>query len=123
MITGEATLEINQGATWTAGIIYKVNGVAQDLAGCTARCQIKEKASGPVIVSPICTIPDPATGNIHLELSDEDTWLIPCRGRTYKDVSEFTLDVVLYKPDGTAVRILNCIVHVSPGITRPEVTP
>lgn len=119
MPAGIQDLLIEQGSTWTAGLIYKVNGAPQDITGYTVNCQIKQKASGEVIATPICTIVDSLAGAVNLELTDEQTWLIPANGKTYKDKTEYTYDVTLTSPTGVTFRLLNGIILISPGVTKP----
>lgn len=118
MAAAEQDFLIEQGSTWTAGFTYKVAGVSQDLSGYVANCQIKKTASGEVIATPTCTIVKDEIGKIHLELTDEETWTIPATGRTYKDKTEYTLDITLTTPTGVTTRLINGIVSVSPGVTR-----
>lgn len=119
MSAGVQNFEIEQGSTWKIVVTYKANGVPMDITGSTVKCQIKTKASGDIVAQPLCSIVNPLLGSISVELSDEQTWLIPAYGKTYKDKAEYTYDITITLLNGDTSRLLNGIVLVSPGVTRP----
>jgi hypothetical protein len=103
---------IEQGTTFTTGITYPT-----DISLNTFACQVKAKASGEPVATATCTIV--GLYDIHIELTDEQTWLIPAYGKTYKELTEYTYDVTMSTPDGITSRLLNGIISVSPGVTKP----
>lgn len=111
-------LTIEQGATFERLIAYKTGTppVPVDLTGYTARMQVRATIDAPDVLLELSTInaritlPDPAQGQLLLEVSATDTAAITWTGGVY--------DLELTSPAGKVTRLLRGTVTVSPEVTR-----
>lgn len=117
-------LTIDQGATYTLGMVYRgpnvlvsdviVQGDPIDITGCTARMQIRQSFGTTAIIT--STDQDDITigttdGRIDLVLPEEKTILLTTKRARY--------DFYITFPDGTVRRLLEGKVTVDLTITNP----
>lgn len=126
MTAGRYDIVIEQGATFDLPLQYcDSDGVPVNLAGCTARMQIREAPASAVVVEFNSTLTangfiilngpselreDGANGNLRILLSAANSAALPAfRGR---------YDLELHFPDHTVLRLLEGRVTVEPEITK-----
>lgn len=117
-------LTIDQGATYTLGMVYRgpnvlvddvvTQGDPIDITGCTARMQIRQSFGTPAITT--STEADDITlgttdGRIDLVLPEAKTILLTMKKARY--------DFYLTFPDGTVRRLLEGKVTIDPTTTNP----
>lgn len=117
MTAGRYQLTIEQGATYEQTIrYYNPDGVTPiDLAGCSAKMQIRETAANSTVLMELSTSNGrititPASGQIVLYISDEDTDTMPA--------GKFVYDLELYHLDQTTTRLIEGKVSVHAAVTR-----
>jgi hypothetical protein len=109
-------LKIYAGATFVSALEWKVGATGVDLAGATARMQVRKNVRSPTVLLLLTTenggikLDLDVLGAFRLEMSDEETSLLTFTTGQYH--LEFEL------PDGTVRRLLEGTVTVSPEITR-----
>lgn len=119
-----ASLYIEQGATWSQGLIVSTvsTGQVTNLIGYSAECEIRTfsiDSGGKLIIAPTVTFdPDPTTGHLTISLTASQTKLLRAPGADYSATSVYSYDLFLTSSNGTESRILNGSVYVSPRITN-----
>lgn len=93
-------------------------GAPIDLTGYKVRMQIRERVSSSTPVLSIdngllggIAITDAVNGKIQIDVTDEQTGAITIKSGFY--------DVVVENPSGDAVRLIQGVVTIVPGVTRP----
>lgn len=126
MTAAKRSLAIEQGATWTLGLVWyhpdivdpTLPGVPYDLTGCTARMQIRRTVRSSTFLVEASTtngriILGGATGRIDVTLPDMVTDLL--------NVTDAGYDLEVVFPDGTVDRVLEGDVTVDLNYTRAGV--
>lgn len=114
MSAGQLKLTIEQGATWRRRITWEAGGVPVDLAGYTARMQIRKTHAAPTALLDLAVgsgiIITSALGRIDVEITDGQTAALPAGTWQY--------DLELYAPEGDVTRLLEGKCVVTPEVTR-----
>lgn len=104
-----AQLRINRGTTYTIGIVYKKNGVAETLVGATVRFTVKTVEwdddmtdTSAVIVKNITDGNSSGEATIEIEPADTDT-LDPAK--YYYDIKVEQADGEIYKIDEGTIKL------------------
>lgn len=130
MVAAVHNIYVEQGATFRMQLIYghkdgtvDVNGdptvIPEDLTGCSARLQVRERRQGQVLISATTAnggiyFTDAAAGKFTVEFSDEATDLLTMRRAKY--------DLEVEYPSGDVVRIIQGAVTINANITQDDVT-
>jgi hypothetical protein len=117
MAAAKQQLIIEQGATYNQTIKYlNPDGVTPiDLAGVTAKMQIRPTAESTTLIIELSTSNGrititPATGKIDFYISDEDTNSLTA--------GKYVYDLELYLLDQTTVRLMEGKVSIHAAVTR-----
>jgi hypothetical protein len=112
MAAGTYNILVEQGSTFSQSVTVKEDGSPRDLTGYNARAQMRPtRTSSTLTATFTCTISDPTTGLILMELTPATTAAI-AEGRYYYDLEIYT------NADGIVTRLLQGEVTVSPEVTR-----
>lgn len=116
MQPAKLNLSVQQGATFRKRLVRRNDkGKPINLTGFTAKLQARLNHGDATILFELSTenggiVITPASGIIDLYISDEATTLFSFTSCVY--------DLMLYAPDGDALRLCEGKVAVSPGVTR-----
>lgn len=105
---------IEQGATLTKPLRWRAGGVAVDLTGWTARCQLRPAPRSAALFDEL------STDNGRLTLSDhgEITLQWPAGVTAGFDFACAHYDVLLMAPDGAVTRLLEGQITITPRTTQ-----
>ena len=109
---------IEQGASASFDITIAVNNIPKNLTGYIGRSQIRDRANGTILATPVVSIVDATAGLMNWYLSDEESSKIPTTGEVYNKKEKYVYDVIIESPGGKITRVINGVVYVSPGVTR-----
>lgn len=115
---GQADITVLQGANFALPIQYADDaGVPVNLAGYTAKMQVRPAKASPTVLVELSTangklvITDAAAGKLRAQLTATETAaLSPSAKGVY--------DVLLTRPDGVVIRLLEGALIVDGGVTR-----
>lgn len=119
MAAAKYNFKLEQGATWRLQLTLKDSSDDPiDLTGHIVRMQLRTAHSARTALVSLTTvtpahgisIPTPTNGVVTLELTDEETALLPPR--------ELVYDVEVENPSGEVQRVLQGVATVDPEVTR-----
>jgi hypothetical protein len=121
MAAAKYNIAIEQGATWTLSLVYRLPnvdintpGAAIDVSGCVAAMQIRPTVGGTTLVSLTetagITVGD-ANGRIDVLITEAQTILLTVKKAVY--------DLYITFLDGTTVRLLEGAVAIDLTVTQP----
>jgi hypothetical protein len=106
-----ANIFIDQGSDFSNVVtVSGTNGAPINLAGYTAASQIRKSYSSTVFYNFTTTIFAPTTGKVRIQLTSENSELIP-PGR-------YLYDIEVTSPSGSKTRVVEGIATVTPQITK-----
>ena len=112
MSAGRYNLFIDQGSDFAIEFTINEDGSAKDLTGFSARAQMRPtRASSTLSASFSCSISNPTTGVVKMELSNATSSAVAA-GRYFYDLEIFTAN------DATVTRIMQGEVDLSQEVTR-----
>lgn len=128
MTAGTHNITIEQGTDWQLVLTYKLNGVAVNLTGYTARMQVRHIAASPTVLATFSTPPSsstssgsltPAAGTIALGGSAGTiTLAMPASESTRVQAGSHVYDLELINPSGKVERFLQGNCEVTAEVTR-----
>lgn len=112
--------EQEQGATFAVLLTLKnENGEIININGFSFRGQIREKISADTVIAEFSfDIVAPASGQVIVSLTAEQTALLPASGSKYSMLTKLFYDIEMVYPSGAVERIMNGYFKVSPRVTR-----
>lgn len=129
MTAGTHNITIEQGTDWQQVLTWRINSVAVNLAGYTARLQIRHVASSPTILALLTTTvsssssssgsPTPAIGTITLGgAAGTITMDLPAGQASLLPVGSHVYDLELISQAGKVTRLIEGICEVTAEVTR-----
>jgi hypothetical protein len=104
MIPGKYTIKFYRATTLNIALVYKVDGVAQSLAGYTARMDVRTAADTASTITSFTSaggglVLNETTGRIRI-------YMAAAGGTALLSVGEFVYDINITAPDGTVEKLL-----------------
>ena len=113
MSAARYNITIDQGSDYAETFTMSLDDVVVDLTGYSARAQMRKSAlHAEVAATFVCTIPDPATGAIHMKMPHAIS-SAAVSGNFVYDLEIFTAG------DAAATRLIYGDVNLTPEVTRP----
>lgn len=103
MNPGKYTIKFFRATTLNIALVYKVDGVAQSLAGYSATMQVRSAADDATVVASFTSVGgglvlNETTGKIRIFMSATGTSALP--------IGEYLYDLNITAPDGTVDKLL-----------------
>lgn len=105
-------MTIEQGATFSRNMVWKINGNPVDLTGYSARMKMRNKTGVQAL-----SITSSAGGGVTLGSSGEIAILLSATSTSRLSPGKYSYDLELESPDGVVTRLIKGVLTVSAEVT------
>lgn len=115
MNPGKYNITLWQGSTWSVTPVWKINGVAVDVTGYSAKMQVRTDASSASVIVELSS----ANGRIVVGTTD-GSFALTLSNTVTAALAEgqYVYDLEVTAPDGTVTKLLRGAFSVVPEVTR-----